>query len=173
LNVSFATVKNYLWYAQKIFLIELTSPYARNVRKEISKSPVPYFWDLGFRNFCLGLFGHLESPLEKRFAFENFVFLLLREKIRFKAADLHYWRTKDKAEVDFVIEAGRKLIPLEVKYTRLKQDKVTKPLRSFIDRYQPDQAFIINLELRKTLKIKNTRLFFLPFQDLLRRTAVL
>ena len=61
LNVSFATVKNYLWYAQKIFLIELTTPYARNIRKEISKSPVPYFWDLGFRHFCLGLFGHLES----------------------------------------------------------------------------------------------------------------
>jgi predicted AAA+ superfamily ATPase len=167
LNVSFATVKNYLWYAQKIFLIELTTPYARNIRKEISKSPVPYFWDLGFRNFCLGLFRHLASPQEKGFAFENFVFLLLREKLRFKAASLHYWRTKDKAEVDFVIQAGRKLIPIEVKYKHLKHDKVPKPLRSFIDRYIPDQAYVINLDLRKTIKINKTTLYFLPFQDLL------
>ena len=75
LNVSFATVKNYLWYAQKIYLVELVAPYARNVRKEISKSPVPYFWDLGLRNYSLGLFGHLESPIEKGFVFENLVFL--------------------------------------------------------------------------------------------------
>jgi predicted AAA+ superfamily ATPase len=172
LNVSFATVKNYLWYAQKIYLLELITPYARNVRKEISKSPVPYFWDLGLRNFSLGLFGHLESPLEKGFVFENFVFLLLREKLRFKAANLHYWRTKDKAEVDFVIEAGKSLIPVEVKYKHLKQDKVPKSLRSFIDKYQPAHAYIINLDLRKTLKIKKTTLFFLPVQDLLHQTSV-
>ena len=120
LNVSYATVKKYLWYAQKIFLVELITPYARNVRKEISKSPVPYFWDLGFRNYSLGLFGHLEGPAEKGFVFENLVFLVLKEKIRFSAAKLNYWRTTDKAEVDFVIEAGKKLIPVEVKYKHLK-----------------------------------------------------
>jgi predicted AAA+ superfamily ATPase len=172
LNVSFATVKNYLWYAQNIFLVELITPYARNVRKEISKSPVPYFWDLGLRNFSLGLFGHLESPMESGFVFKNLVFLLLREKLRFKAAKIHYWRTKDKAEVDFVIEAGKKLIPVEVKHKHLKQDKVPKSLRSFIERYQPEQAWIVNLDLRKTLKINKTMLLFLPFQDVLHQTSV-
>ena len=173
LNVSFATVKNYLWYAQKIFFVELIAPYARNIRKEISKSPVPYFWDLGLRNFSLGLFGHLESPFEKGFVFENFVFLLLRQKLRFKAAKLNYWRTKDKAEVDFVIEAGQRLIPVEVKFKHLKQEKVPASLRSFIDKYNPEQAYIINLDLSKTLKIKKTTLFFMPFHELLRQTAVL
>ena len=111
LNVSFTTVKKYLWYAQKIFLVELVNPYARNVRKEISKSPAPYFWDLGFRNYSLGVFGHIESPSEAGFVFENGVFLMLKERLRFKAAKLRFWRTKDKAEVDFVIEAGKRLIP--------------------------------------------------------------
>jgi predicted AAA+ superfamily ATPase len=173
LNVSFATVKKYLWYAQKIFLVELMTPYARNVRKEISKSPVPYFWDLGLRNYPLGLFGHLESPAEKGFVFENLGFLLLKEKIRFKAANLNYWRTKDKAEVDFVIEAGKRLIPVEVKYKALKGDKVPVSLRSFIDRYNPEQAYIINLELSKTIKIHKTTLVFMPFYELLRQTAIL
>jgi predicted AAA+ superfamily ATPase len=173
LNVSFSTVKKYLWYAQKIFLVELITPYARNVRKEISKSPMPYFWDLGLRNFSLGLFGHPESPLEKGFIFENLIFLLLRQKLRFKAAKLNYWRTKDKAEVDFVIEAGKTLIPAEVKYKHLKQDKVPASLRSFIEKYKPERAYIINLDLSKTLKINKTTLFFLPFHELLRQTAVL
>jgi predicted AAA+ superfamily ATPase len=153
--------------------VELIAPYARNAKKEISKSPVPYFWDLGLRNFSLGLFGHLESPFEKGFVFENFVFLLLRQKLRFKAAKLNYWRTKDKAEVDFVIEAGPRLIPVEVKFKHLKQDKVPASLRSFIDKYNPEQAYIINLALSKTLKIKKTTLFFMPFHELLRKTAVL
>ena len=173
LNVSFSTVKKYLWYAQKIFLVELITPYARNVRKEISKSPVPYFWDLGLRNYSLGLFGHLESPFEKGFVFENLVFLLLRQKLRFKAAKLHYWRTKDKAEVDFVIEAGKRLIPAEVKYKHLKQDKVPASLRSFIDKYRPERAYIINLDLSKTLKINKTTLFFLPFHEVLRLGVIL
>jgi predicted AAA+ superfamily ATPase len=119
LNVSFATVKNYLWYAQKVFLVELIAPYARNIRKEISKSPVPYFWDLGLRNYSLGLFGHLESPFEKG--------------------------------VDFGIEAGKRLIPVEVKYKHLKQDKVPASLRSFIAKYNPEPAYIINLDLSKTI----------------------
>ena len=173
LNVSFSTVKKYLWYAQKIFLVELITPYARNARKEISKSPMPYFWDLGLRNFSLGLFGHPESPLEKGFIFENLIFLLLRQKLRFKAAKLNYWRTKDKAEVDFVIEAGKTLIPAEVKYKHLKQDKVPASLRSFIEKYKPERAYIINLDLSKTIKINKTTLFFLPFHELLRQTAVL
>ena len=173
LSVSFATVKNYLWYAQKIFLVELIAPFARNIRKEISKSPVPYFWDLGLRNYSLGLFGHLDSPLEKGFVFENLVFLVLKQKLRFQAAKIYFWRTKDKAEVDFVIEAGKRLIPVEVKYKHLKQEKVAASLRSFIDKYNPERCYVINLNLNKTIKIDQTTICFLPFHELLRQSAVL
>jgi len=55
-----------------------------------------------------------------------------------------------------VIEAGQRLIPVEVKYKHLKQDKVPAPLRRFIDKYNPEQAYIINLDLSKTLKVMTT-----------------
>jgi hypothetical protein len=99
--------------------------------------------------------------------------LVFKEKLRFKAAKLNYWRTTDKAEVDFVIEAGKRLIPVEVKYKHLKKDKVPVSLRSFINKYNPEQAYIINLDLSKTLKINGTTLVFMPFQDLLRQTGIL
>jgi predicted AAA+ superfamily ATPase len=51
---------------------------------------------------------------------------------------LNYWRTKDKAEVDFVIEADQRLIPVEVKYKHLKQDKVPALSRRLIDKYNPE-----------------------------------
>ena len=51
LNLSLATVKKYIWYLEKTFIIESVTPFYRNVRKEITKSPVVYFNDLGLRNY--------------------------------------------------------------------------------------------------------------------------
>jgi predicted AAA+ superfamily ATPase len=173
LNVSFQTVKNYLWYARKIFLVEVMAPYARNVKKEISKSPVPYFWDLGLRNHALGLFGQIQSPSECGFVFENLIFLLLKEKLKYKAAKLNFWRTTDKAEVDFVIDTERTVTPVEAKHKHLRKTGVPASLRSFISKYQPENAYIINLSLRDTTRIDNTRVHFLPFHQLLGPTMAL
>jgi len=167
LNISYQTVKKYLWYSQKTFLLDVILPYARNVRKEITKSPVPYFWDLGLRNYALGIFGHLGSPSECGFIFENLVFLLLREKIRLEATKLNFWRTKDKAEVDFILERGRNVVPIEVKYKSLKKQEISRSFRSFIEKYSPDKAYIVNLDYKNTLKINETTLFFLPYYELL------
>jgi predicted AAA+ superfamily ATPase len=173
LNVSFQTVKNYLWYARKIFLVEVMAPYARNVKKEVSKAPVPYFWDLGLRNHALGLFGQIQSPSEYGFVFENLVFLLLKEKLKYKAAKLNFWRTTDKAEVDFVIDSERTVTPVEAKYKHLRQTRVPASLRSFISKYQPENAYIINLSLRDAARIDNTMVHFLPFHQLLCPTIAL
>ena len=169
LNISYQTVKKYLWYSQKTFLLDIISPYARNVRKEITKSPVPYFWDLGLRNYALGIFGHLGSPSECGFIFENLVFLLLKEQIKLRATKLNFWRTKDKAEVDFILERGRNVVPIEVKYKSLKKQEISRSLRSFIEKYSPDKAYIVNLDYNNTLKINKTTLFFLPYYELLYR----
>jgi len=167
LNISYQTVKKYLWYSQKTFILDIIPPYARNVRKEITKSPVPYFWDLGLRNYALGIFGHLGSPSERGFIFENLVFLLLKEQIRFSATKLNFWRTKDKAEVDFVLERGGNIVPIEVKYKSLKKKVVSRSLRSFVEKYSPDEAYVVNLDYSNTLKINKTTLFFLPYYELL------
>jgi len=169
INISYQTVKKYLWYAQKIFLLDVVSPYARSVRKEITRSPVAYFWDLGLRNYSLDLFGHLNSPSECGFIFENFVFLLLKSNTRTGQAKLGFWRTKDKAEVDFILERGKKVVPLEVKFKSLKNEKIPRSLRSFIDKYEPPEAYLVNLDHYNTRKIGKTTLIFLPYYELLFR----
>jgi len=172
LNISYQTVKKYLWYSQKIFLLDLISPYARNVRKEITKSPVPYFWDLGLRNYALGIFGHLGSPSEGGFIFENLVFLLLKEQVKLGTTNVNFWRTKDKAEVDFVLESGRKVVPVEVKYKSLRKEEIPRSLRNFIEKYSPDEGYVINLDYKNKLKINKTTLFFLPYYELLYKKLV-
>jgi len=160
LNISIQTLKNYLWYAQKTFIIKKLTPFSKNIRKEIVKSPIFYFYDLGLRNYAIGSFGNLNDygPI-----FENFIFDILREKIRFTGAIIHFWRSKDGAEVDFIVNLGKNIFPIEVKYRNFKKPEIERSLRSFIRRYHPKKAFIINLNLTKRLKIKETEIIFLSF----------
>lgn len=167
LGLSAKTIKNYLFYIQKTFIIDLVSPYYRNVRKEITKSPVCYFYDLGLRNYALGLLGHLLQPLELGFVFQNFVFTLLKEHTAFSPAKIHFWRTKDRAEVDFVIDLGKMVIPIEVKYKELRLPTIGRSLRNFVNRYKPEQAWVINLSMEDELRVGKTVVRFLPFWEFL------
>ena len=167
LGTSFQTVKKYLWYAQKIFLLNLVTPYSRNVRKEITQSPVAYFGDLGLRNYALGIFGTVASPAECGFLFQNLVFLILSSIRHPGLTTLHFWRTKDKAEVDFIVEKGEALIPVEVKFKALNDVEMPRSLLSFCERYQPAEAHVVNLALKKTIKVGKTRVHFIPYWELL------
>jgi predicted AAA+ superfamily ATPase len=167
LGTSFQTVKKYLWYAQKIFLLNLVTPYSRNVRKEIAQSPVAYFGDLGLRNYALGIFGTVASPAECGFLFQNLVFLILSSIHHPGLTTLHFWRTKDKAEVDFIVEKGEALIPVEVKFKALNDVEMPRSLLSFCERYQPAEAHVVNLALKKTIKVGKTRVHFIPYWELL------
>jgi len=162
-NVSLPTLKNYLWYAQNTFVITLLKPYFKNIRKEITKSPVIYFNDLGFRNYLCGLFGSLTQPRDMGLVFQNFIFNLLKEKLSFSGADLHFWRTKDKAEVDFIIESGQNIFPLEVKYKSISLPAVESSLRNFVADYKPVMAFVVNLDFEGEVTVGETRVLFLPF----------
>ena len=160
LGISIKTVKEYLWYLEKTFILQKATPYFKNVRKEITKSPIFYFYDLGLRNFAAGDFGSLK---DMGFVFQNFVFNILREKTKISPSKICFWRTKDKAEIDFVIEIGRDLIPIEVKYKKLETPEIPRALRSFIERYKPKKALIINLALDTTIGLNQTKIHFIPF----------
>jgi len=109
LGLSLKTVQNYFWYAQKTFVIDKVTPYFKNLRKEITKSPVVYFHDLGLRNYALGFWENLPLFPSEGFLFQNFILSLLKQRIKITSSEIHFWRTKDKAEVDFVIDQGTEI----------------------------------------------------------------
>jgi len=164
LGISVKTLKEYLWYLEKTFILKRITPYFKNVRKEITKSPIFYFYDLGLRNFAYGNFGHLE---DRGFVFQNFVFNILREKVRLSSSRICFWRTKDKAEIDFVVDLEKNPIPIEVKYKRLAVPKIPRALRSFIDGYHPEKAIIVNLSLDETIVLNQTKIHLIPFHRIL------
>lgn len=165
-GVSVQTLKKYLWYAEKTYIVKTVPPFFRNVRKEITKSRHLYFYDSGLRNYALGSAGNLENPNEPGFLFENLICNLLQETLQWSGASLHFWRTADKTEVDFVIHRPQQPLPVEVKYASLKQPAVKRALRSFIEKYAPPEAWVINLDLRESAAVHNTTVKFMPFYDL-------
>ena len=166
-GISVQTVKNYLYYAEKTFVIKRLTPYYRNIRKEISKSPVVYFNDIGMRNFSIGQFGRYVMLSEMGFLFQNLIYRLLHEKIKDEGSTLHFWRTKDRAEVDFVINKGREVIPVEIKCKEMKEKSIARSLRSFISRYKPKEAFVVNISLKDEDMIEKTKIRFIPFFELI------
>lgn len=166
LSIAAATVKNYLNYLEKTFILRRVSPYFRNIRKEITKSPVFYFYDLGLRNYALDIFGSVNQPFEFGFLFENLVFNILWGNIHNRSSMIHFWRTKDGAEVDFVIDLGREIIPIEVKYRNLEKPEISRSFRSFLSKYQPARALIVHLGSAMRERIERTEVDFLPFYQL-------
>lgn len=162
-GLSTPTVKNYLWYAEKTFISQVVRPYFTNKEKEIAKAPAYYLWDLGMRNFLLGRY---DDVTDKGMQFQNFVFRLLEEKFREGITRIHFWQSKNQAEVDFVIHQGLKLLPVEVKAGNLKKTTVSRSFRSFLDKYQPAEAWVVNRSFRNETKIGKTRVRFLPWYDL-------
>lgn len=167
-GVKSTTVRNYLDYLDKTFIVDQTNPFYTNKKKEITKASIVYFSDPGLRNYSIQRFGHLNTPSEFGELFEAFIHNFLKRETQFTGLNVKYWRTKSRAEVDFVLTAGNKVeLPVEAKYKDLNEPKVTKSMRSFIKKYSPEKAVVVNLSLEKAVDIEGTQVEFIPYSKFL------
>ena len=164
-KTSIQTLKRYLYFAEKTYSIKSIRPYFNNPGKELRKTPMIYFTDLGLMNYTIGKYGLLNNSMDFGFVFQNFIFNVLKEKVS-NNTEIKYWRTTDKAEVDFVIDRITDVIPIEIKYKAIKREIISRSYRSFIQKYKPQVGYIINLDLDKTIQIDNTIVRFIPYTKL-------
>ncbi len=125
------TVHRWLNLLETSYLLVRLPAYAVNRTKRLIKAPKIYWGDTG-----LAL--HLAEAEEPGGAhLENLVLhdLLAWRDARVERAELGYWRTSIGEEVDFVIEAGGKLLPIEVKSTTRPRLADATHLRTFRTEY--------------------------------------
>lgn len=164
IGISSKTIHNYLRYLEETFILKKVTPYYRNVRSEITKAPLYYFYDTGMRNYLLGLFGLISLPsVLSGHLFENVIFNILRQHTHFTSTRIHFWRTRDNAEVDFVVNAGLDIIPVEVKYIRLNHAETTRSFKSFVNRYAPARTYVVHLGKKFEDRLNNTRISVIPY----------
>jgi hypothetical protein len=121
------TVHRWLNLLETSYLLVRLPAYAVNRTKRLIKAPKIYWGDTGVAL-------HLTETEEPSGAhLENLVLndLLAWRDARIERAELGYWRTSIGEEVDFVIESGGKLLPIEVKATARPRLGDTRHLRTF------------------------------------------
>ena len=125
------TVRRYLNLLETSYLLIRLPAYAVNRTKRLIKSPKIYWGDTGVAL-------HLSQETQPRGAhLENLVLhdLLAWRDARLDLAEIFYWRTTIGEEVDFVVETGDRLLPIEVKATTRPRRRDTTALRTFQAEY--------------------------------------
>ncbi len=125
------SVHRYLNLLETSYLLVRLPAYAVNRTKRLIKSPKLYWGDTGVAV-------HLSEGDEPSGPhLENLVLsdLLAWRDARLDRAELGYWRTAIGEEVDFVIEAGGQLLPIEVKSTARPRLGDVTHLRTFRTEY--------------------------------------
>lgn len=98
---------------------------------------------------------NISDSMDFGFVFQNFIFNILQENVS-NNYEIKYWRTTDKAEVDFIIAKANEVVPIEIKYKKLKKASLSHSFRSFINKYKPKKAYLVNLSLNEIMKIDET-----------------
>jgi hypothetical protein len=125
------TAHRYLNLLEVSFLLVRIPAYAVSRTKRLMKTPKLYWGDVGLALHLAG------DPEPTGAHLENLVLLDLVawRDARGERAEILYWRTAIGEEVDFVIEAAGRLLPIEVKATSRPRLGDTAGLRAFRREY--------------------------------------
>lgn len=161
-DLTYKEVKKHINILEKTYIVSFARPFFTNKRVELAKNPKVYFFDLGFRNFSLSDFRDLSDRNDFGAVMENCAYNLMRN--RYPQSLIKYWRTKSKAEVDFIIEKEGAVYPFEVKYSSKKI--VGKSLYSFINKFNPPVAIVFTKDFASEEKSGKTIIKFIPLSYL-------
>lgn len=144
LNVNARTVRRYLELLEKVFVVFSLNGFSRNLRKEYTKSPRYYFWDLGIRNALISNFNTLNLRDDVGQLWENYCIAERIKKTKYTKLSCNhfFWRTYDQKEIDLIEERDGKLFAYEFKW---KKDFV-KPPKAFLEAYPNSEFIAINNE---------------------------
>jgi len=138
------TVARYLDLFEKSFVLINVRGFARNLRKEVSKSSRYYFWDNGVRNALIRNFNPPNLRNDMGMLWDNYLAI---ERIKKQAygqevANYYFWRTYDQMEIDWIEEKAGHLDGFEFKWG----NKLPKPPSDWQDTYPESTYSVVNQE---------------------------
>lgn len=149
LEISEPTAKEYLAIAEGTFLWRQLYSYEKNITKSLIKMPKGHLVDTGLLHHLLKissldlLYTH---PIVGR-SFEGFVIEELLKGLQATLTtnwDYHYYRTRNGAEIDLIIEGSFGILPIEIKYGAQINLRQLKALTEFISEHHLAFGLLIN-----------------------------
>lgn len=121
-GITHPTARKWLSVLEASFIVTLLRPHHRNFGKRLIKSPKLYFLDTGLLCWLLRIrtAADLETHAARGAVFETFVLSELTKSFlnRGERPEVYFWRDSNGREVDFVIDLGKTLVPIEAKSGR-------------------------------------------------------
>ena len=117
-GLSQPTVKSYYQLLEDMFIGFHVPAYSNSPRKNLLSTPRFFFFDMGIRHAASGIVPDINVVrAEPGKYFEQWVGMEIWKRLQCRGdGRLHHFRTKDGAEVDYVVELGNEIIPIEVKW---------------------------------------------------------
>ena len=135
-KLSVATTSRYLSLLETTFVITRLSPYLRNKASRLIKSPKIYLSDSGLACHLAALeqadlspSQPFLGPMVETYVAQNILSIL---NSRWKEAQGYFWSVQGRNEVDFVIEAGRTCMALEIKSGMKWDERDLAGLKAFL-----------------------------------------
>lgn len=134
-GISQPTVKAWLGALEAAYLVHLLPPYFESFGKRVVKSPKLYLSDPGLA-CTLTRQPSPEAALAGAMGGALFEGWVVSEAVKAfalqgKRPELYFWRSHAGFEVDLLIRAADKLLPVEVKLTATPTSRHTQPLERF------------------------------------------
>ena len=137
LGIAVNTVKAWLSLLEATYQVIVLRPYFANVGKRLVKTPKVYFADVGTLCYLTGLKDpeHASSGPMGGAILETAVLSEIVKTLTHRGVDpqVYFWRTSSGTEVDIVVEAARKLVPIEVKLSTTPRPAMASSIKTFQD----------------------------------------
>ncbi|MFA6183739.1 MAG: ATP-binding protein [Parcubacteria group bacterium] len=118
-GISHSTAESWFNILEATYIVIRIQPHHQNFSKRLIKSPKLYFYDTGLLCFLLGISSadDLKTHSFRGAIMENWVANeIVKSKCNaHKPNGIYFWRDNKGIEIDFVMEQGTKLYPIEVK----------------------------------------------------------
>ncbi len=141
LGVAVNTAKAWLSVLEATHQVRILRPYFANIGKRLVKTPKVYFTDTGTLCFLAGLRdpAHAAAGPMAGAIFETAVLSEIVKTIGSRGVEpqVYFWRTSSGTEVDFILDIGAKLVPIEVKVSATPRPPMAAGITAF--RAAPDK----------------------------------
>ena len=135
LGVATNTAKAWLSVLEATHQVVVLRPFFANVDKRLVKTPKVYFTDVGTLCYLSGLRDpdHAASgPLAGAILETAVLGEILKAIVhRGQQPEVYFWRTSAGSEVDFVVDTGRELVPIEVKLSATPRPAMAEGILRF------------------------------------------
>lgn len=149
IEVSEPTIKDYIDIAHGTFIWRNLTSFEHNIKKEVSKMPKGHFRDSGILHHALKLstLDELDEHPIVGHSFESFVIEEIIKGVEATNAtswSYHYYRTRNRAEVDLILHGKFGIIPIEIKYGMKTPLKSLTSLRNFVKENNLPFGILVN-----------------------------